>query len=104
MDGTEEDVEEEGSQGEEGVEEKVEISLHALRGVTTNKIIKVEDRARGNNLMILIDNGSTHSFLDEGTTKKLKCSLTGTHPLLVTVANEQKVLCKSTCVGFCWQM
>ena len=81
--------------------EKVEISLHALRGVTTNKIIKVERRARESSLMILIDSGHTHSFLDEGTVKKLKCSLTGTPPLSVTVANGQKVLCKSTCVGFC---
>ena len=46
------------------------------------------------------------SFLDEGTTKKtkkLKCSLTRTHPLSITVANGQKALCKYACVGFCWQ-
>jgi len=90
LDGIEDDVgeeEEECSQGEEGEKKKVEISLYALRGETTNKIIKVEGRVRKSSLMILIDSRSTHSFLDEGTSKKLKCSLTGTHPLSIIVAN-----------------
>ena len=96
--------EEEVSQEEEGGEEKIEISLHALRGMVTSKIIKVERRVSDSSLMILIDSGSTHSFLDEKVAKKLRCHLTGTQPLSVTVANGQKVLCKSACVGFCWQM
>ena len=93
--------EEEVSQEEEGGEEKMEISLHALRGVVTSKIIKVEGRASDSSLIILIDSGSTHSFLDEEVAKKLRCHLTSTQPLSVTVANGQKVLCKSVCVGFC---
>jgi len=96
--------EEEVSQEEEGGEEKMEISLHALRGVVTSKIIKVEGRVSDSSLMILIYSGSTHSFLDEEIAKKLRCHLTGTQPLSVAVANGQKVLCKSACVGFCWQM
>ena len=80
----------------------MEISLLALRGVITSKIIKVEGKAKKSSLMILIDSGSTHSFLGEGITKKLKWCLkwclTGTHPLSVTIANGQKVLCKSACV------
>ena len=98
------EVEEEEVPPEEEGEEKMEISLHALRGVVTSKIIKVEGRVSDSSLMILIDSGSTHSFLDEEVAKKLRCQLTGTQPLSVTVANGQKVLCKSACVGFCWQM
>ena len=37
--------------------------------------------------MVLIDNGSTHSFLNEGMVKKLGCE--------VTVANGNKVLSQS---------
>ena len=84
----EEDTEEAGNQGEEEEEEKVEISLHALREVSTGKIIKVDKKAKENNPLILIDSGSTHSFLDEGIAKRLKCSLTGTHLLSITVANR----------------
>ena len=54
--------------------------------------------------MILIDSGSTHSFIDEGTAKKLYCQLAGTLPWSVTVANSQKVLSRSSCNGFCWEM
>jgi len=96
--------EEEVSQKEEGGEEKMEISLHALRGMVTSKIIKVEGRVSDSSLMILIDNGSTHSFLDEEVAKKLRCHLIGAQPLSVIVANSHKVLCKSACIGLCWQM
>ena len=48
-----------------------EISLHALKGLANNKIIKVEGKVLEGSLMILIDSGNTHSFLDEGTTMRL---------------------------------
>ena len=54
--------------------------------------------------MVLIDNGSTHSFLDEETDKKLRCELTRTQPLSVTIANGHKVMFLLACVGFCWEM
>ena len=85
---------------DEEEEDNGEISLHALRGLANNKIIKVEGRVGECKLMILIDSGSTHSFLDEGTAKKLKCPLISTQPLIVTIANESKVVSRSTCAGF----
>lgn len=90
----------------EGLEEEDngEISIHALKGMVNNKIIKVEGQAKGGSLMILIDSGSTHNFLDEGTARRLNCKLAGTLPLSVTVANGQKVLSRSSCNGFCWEM
>ena len=54
---------------EQGEEDNGKISLHALRGLANNKIIKVEGRVEEYKLMILIDNGITHSFLGEGTAK-----------------------------------
>lgn len=66
--------------------------------------IRVEGKAKDHRLMVLIDNGSTHSFLDEGMTKMLRCELTGTQLLSVMVTNGNKVLCKSVCEGFCWEM
>jgi len=68
-------------------EDNGEISPHALRGLANSKIIKVEGKVQDYKLMILIDNGSTHSFLDEGTARKLNCKLIGTQPLAVTVTN-----------------
>ena len=54
--------------------------------------------------MVLIDSGSTHSFLDEDMARKLGCEVSNSHPLLVTMANENKVLSQSSCLGFCWEM
>ena len=62
-------------------EDNGEISLHALKGLTNSKIIKVEGKVEESKLMILIDSGSTHSFLDESTAKRLKCPLIPTQPL-----------------------
>jgi len=96
---------EEACEGEElGEEDNGEISIHALKGVANNKIIKVEGKVRDCSLMILIDNGSTHSFLDEGTTRRLECQLTRTQPLSVTIANGNQVVSKSACNGFYWEM
>ena len=54
--------------------------------------------------MVLFDSGSTHSFIDEGTTKKMCCELSNTQPLSVTVANGSKVLSRLACLVFCWMM
>ncbi|XP_052171653.1 uncharacterized protein LOC127787633 [Diospyros lotus] len=104
------DVDEEGDGdtltlvGELGEEDNEAISLHAIKGMTGSKIIKVEGRAQDSTLMVLIDSGSTHSFIDEGIARKLKCELSNTQPLAVTVANGSKVLSRSACLGFCWMM
>jgi len=46
-------------ENEEGIkEDNGEISIHALKGVTNNKIIKVEGQIEGKRLTILIDSGS----------------------------------------------
>lgn len=89
---------------ETGGENDGEISLHALKGIANNKIIKVEGRVKEGSLSILIDSGSTHSFLDNSTARKLKCQLTGTPPLSVVVANGNRVLSNSACLGFMWKM
>lgn len=67
--GTEEETGEEKEQEMEGEDtaEDGEISLHALLGRTADRIIKVKGETAEKQLMTLIDSGSTHSFLDEGT-------------------------------------
>ena len=107
MEGEEEDGQEEEDNLQplgELEEDNGEISLHAMKGWTNNKIIKVEGKMGGSKLMVLIDSGSTHSFLDEGTGRRMKCPLVSTQPLTVTVTNGSKVMSNLACVGFCWEM
>lgn len=87
-------------QGDEGGE----ISFHALKGGPTGKIIKVKGLAGKRRLTVLIDGGSTHSFLNEATARDLKCKLTATTPLSVTVANGNKMHSHYKCADFKWLM
>ena len=80
------------------------ILLHAIKGMASSKIIKVEGRSQDSTPMVLIDSGNTHSFIDEGIAKKLNYELSTTQPLSVTVANGSKVKSQSACLGFCWMM
>ena len=86
-----------------GKEDNGKISLHALNGMTNNKIIKVEGKVKEKGLMILIDSGNTHNFLDEGTARRLKSPLSNTPPLSVTVANGGRVISNSACPRFNWE-
>ena len=53
---------------------------------------------------MLLDSGSTRSFIDKGLTKRMKYPLANIQPLLVSVANVEKVISKFACLGFCWEM
>lgn len=44
--------------------------------------------------------GSTHSFIDLQVAKEVKANIEGAPPLIVTVANGQKVIRKLRCPGF----
>ncbi len=55
-------------------------------------------------LVILIDTGSTHSFIDFQVAKELKANISAAPPLIVTVANGHKVLSKLKCSNFKWMM
>lgn len=81
-----------------------EISLQALKGYPTNKIIKVEGLVEKRKLMVLINSGSTPNFLDEKTAKELHYKLKTTFSLLVKVVNGNKIYSKSRHVDFCWKI
>ena len=65
---------------EDDEEDNGEISIHALKEVTNNKIMKVEGRSNGCNLMILIDSRSTHSFLTKAQSRDWNVNSREPHP------------------------
>lgn len=80
------------------------ISFHALKGGHAGQIIKVEGRVGKRRIMVLIDSGNTHSFLNEATATELGCTLVDIAPLSVTVANGSKMYNNYKSVGFKWLM
>jgi len=67
-------------------------------------VIKIKEVVGRKKLIVLIDSGSTHSFLDENIAKELLCMLQTTIPLSVTVANGNKKISRYKCQGFTWKM
>ncbi|KAK4417087.1 hypothetical protein Salat_2534200 [Sesamum alatum] len=89
-------TEEEAAMGEketQEVEEEVEeeedmtVSINAISGNTDFNTFRVKVRAHNHDIQLLIDEGSTHCFLDEETGIKLGCQLEQTSPMVVSVAN-----------------
>ena len=70
--------------------ENIEVSIHALAGGTEHKTIKLKGRIIGREVIILVDSGSTHCFIDEKLAETLQLQTIGT-PLTVNVANGEKL-------------
>lgn len=84
--------------------EEVQISLHSMLGEGGLTTMWVVGEVGDHKLNILLDTGSTLSFLQEDTTKKLGCQIHTDRPLLVRVANGQKLVSTRRATDFKWQV
>lgn len=60
---------------EDDVDEAVELSLNAMVGSSGVRTLKVQGFSGKHKLLILIDTGSTHSFISDSLAFKLKCKI-----------------------------
>ena len=49
----------------------LQVSLSAMTGISQPQTIKLKGHIKKNNVMVLIDTGSTHKFLDSTMAKRL---------------------------------
>lgn len=89
---------------EEEVGEEAEVTLCAVVGGEGMNSIKLQGKVGKLKLMILIDTGSTHSFMDPKIAYQLKLPVQKGSILTVMVANGQKVKCEEICKGFQWEI
>lgn len=87
---------------EDGSTSDPEISVNALTGIASFKMIRVTGYYKNKPLHILIDSGSTHNFLDEEAAKKLGCHITNIPTLSVVVADGAGVAITSSVKQFPW--
>ncbi|XP_026378573.1 uncharacterized protein LOC113273013 [Papaver somniferum] len=109
MDNSEsQDTEEEEEVFEEAVESQInfdiEISLHALTGTVTGETIRIPGILNKHKVSILIDSGSTTSFIDSTLASTLHCTITPTASMLVIVANGDKTCSTGICSKLQWSM
>lgn len=81
-----------------------QIPLNVVLGQSIADTIKLLGKAKGKEIIILLDSGSTHSFLDPHTTKRLSCVMEFTNPWVVTIVDGNRVECNSRCPCFKWEM
>lgn len=103
--GTEEDVAGEVNADVEQVDNMCPyISLNALSGITAYQTMRVKGVVGKKVILILIDSGSTHNFLDIKTAKQLGCKLVSTCPLKITVPGEHNLVSNNACNKFKWTL
>ncbi|KAK6153045.1 hypothetical protein DH2020_012684 [Rehmannia glutinosa] len=84
--------------------DEIQMSLNAISGEDGLTTMRLYGECEGHKLHILIDSGSTLSFIQEATAKRLGCKLEPAKPLLVKVANGQRMVSSYKATGFQWTM
>ena len=84
--------------------EEYGLSLNALADNYAHNTIRIRGSYQSRDLIILIDSGSTHSFLDSSIAGELQLPIENSPVLAVTVANGSIILYDSYTAGFTWFM
>ncbi|KAH6786813.1 hypothetical protein C2S52_006365 [Perilla frutescens var. hirtella] len=84
--------------------EEVQVSLNTIKGDDGITTLRFTGTSHGHSLQVLIDIGSTLSFIKESTAQLLGCGIEETTPLLIKVANGQKLISSSRAENFGWDM
>jgi hypothetical protein len=78
-------------------------SLHAMSGKPLQKSIQLRELVKNQTLIILVDSGSSHTFLNSVVAKKLEVVASPIAPLSVSVCNGNILSCNSGVKDFtCW--
>ncbi|KAL0318287.1 UNVERIFIED_CONTAM: Retrovirus-related Pol polyprotein from transposon.6 [Sesamum angustifolium] len=81
-------------QGGEAEIEDVTVSINAMHGNVSAGTLRVKGMVNRKEIHILIDSGSTHSFIDEKVVKALGFKVEPTTPMMVSVADGYRMISK----------
>ncbi|GJR68291.1 retrotransposon-related protein [Tanacetum coccineum] len=81
-----------------------QISLNAMTGVPNYQTMRVKGHVKKQALHLLADCGSTHNFLDLHDARRLRCNMSKTCLLQVSVANGQVMSSIYECKNFKWSI
>ena len=76
-----------------------EISFHAIAGAEHPQTIRVLGKLQNKSLIVLIDGGSTHNFIDQAIATRFGLPIVKDRKLQVVVANRERVECAGRCQG-----
>ncbi|XP_038998743.1 uncharacterized protein LOC120124050 [Hibiscus syriacus] len=93
----------ENGEGNDVAKEALEISINAITGNVGHTTLRIQGFIIENPLNVLIDSGSTHSFVTPRWAKE-GVELVQTQPLVITVANEEKLFSNAKSNQVSWKM
>ncbi|ESQ30824.1 hypothetical protein EUTSA_v10012141mg [Eutrema salsugineum] len=76
------------------IDPKPEITVYALAGWDTANTIRIQAQIRKQELIALVDSGSTHNFISEKAARRLNLSVTPISPFSVRVADGKPLICR----------
>ena len=78
----------------------LEISFHTITGTDYPQIVCVIGQLKNKKVMLLINDGNTHDFVNEVIVSKFELLVNQEKKFQVMVANREKI----DCVGQCWAL
>jgi hypothetical protein len=78
------------------------ISLHAMSGKQQQKAIQLRALVKNQVMVVLIDSGSSHTFLNTEIASRLQVPVTLVKQMMVKVANGATIPCNSEVQNFKW--
>ena len=80
------------------------ISVQALLGSENCQTMRLQGRIKNQLVIVLVDSGSTHNFIDSTVAKRLGCALHTIKELQVTVANGTVIHSHGACKELQWEV
>ncbi|CAA0843096.1 Unknown protein, partial [Striga hermonthica] len=74
-------------------EEEAEISMHAMAGTRGPRTMRLPACVKDRRIVVLVDNGSSHNFINADLSQKLKLPTKRFEPFEVQVANGERLTC-----------
>ncbi|XP_038995777.1 uncharacterized protein LOC120120131 [Hibiscus syriacus] len=96
-------TEEENREVEDQAKETLEISINAITESVGHTTLRIQGFIKGKPINVLIDSGSTHSFVTPQWAKE-GVELVHTQPLVITVANGEKLFSTARSNKVSWKM
>jgi hypothetical protein len=84
------------------MEEAEQLSMNAISGTDTDSTIQLPARVNNLTVLMLVDSGSTGSFIDAAMVSKLGLIPQSRATIHVKVANGQQMVCNSYIPKFNW--
>ena len=89
---------------EEAENKALQLSLHSIMGMTSKNSLKLWGNVRNKEVVVLIDCGASHNFINSELVQQLKIPIVKIPTYFVEVGDGHKIKCMGVCKGVILQL